>query len=138
MWRRAGGGGPRSEGVAGGRRLVVLVALQGEGRNANVEVGAVGPLDAERPPGRRRHREEGVSRAAKGRVGSQKVKGFTRAGVEVSLKSNINEQIACLRLTMTAKNLFSSRFGAEMAFSKHVGFFHKNSKVEGFQVSFKV
>lgn len=36
--------------VASGGRFVIFVALQGEGRNANVEVGTVRPFNTERPP----------------------------------------------------------------------------------------
>lgn len=42
-----------SEGVASRRSLVVLVALQGERGDAHIKVGAVRPLDAERPPAHR-------------------------------------------------------------------------------------
>lgn len=38
------------EGVASGGRFVIFVALQGEGRNANVKVGTIGSFDTERPP----------------------------------------------------------------------------------------
>lgn len=38
------------EGVASGGRFVIFVALQGEGGNADIEVGTISPFDAERPP----------------------------------------------------------------------------------------
>lgn len=38
------------EGVASGGRFVIFVALQGEGRNANIKVGTIGSFDTERPP----------------------------------------------------------------------------------------
>lgn len=38
------------EGVASGGRFVIFVALQGEGRNANVKVGTISSFDTERPP----------------------------------------------------------------------------------------
>lgn len=44
------GGLTQLERVASRGRFVIFVALQGERRNANVKVGAVGSLDAERPP----------------------------------------------------------------------------------------
>lgn len=42
------------ERVASRGRFVFFVALQREGGDADVEVGAVGPLDAKRPPGDRK------------------------------------------------------------------------------------
>lgn len=42
------------EGVASGGRFVIFVALQGEGRNANVKVGTISSFDTERPPKRKR------------------------------------------------------------------------------------
>lgn len=45
-----GGDYSQLECVASRRSFVVFVALQGERGNANVKVGAVGPLNAERPP----------------------------------------------------------------------------------------
>ncbi len=47
---QVGGNYSQLECVASGGRFVIFVALQGKGRNANVEVGAVGPFDAKRPP----------------------------------------------------------------------------------------
>lgn len=44
------GGLTQLESVASRGRFVILVALQGERRNANVKVGAVSSFDAERPP----------------------------------------------------------------------------------------
>lgn len=44
--------------VASRGRFVVFVALQGERRNANVEVRAVGPFDTKRPPGNKEHSEK--------------------------------------------------------------------------------
>lgn len=38
------------EGVASGGRFVIFVALQGEGRNANVKVGTISSFNPERPP----------------------------------------------------------------------------------------
>ncbi len=53
------------EGVASGGCFVIFVALQGERRNADVEVGAISPLDAERPPKHKKNNEFNFAKCTK-------------------------------------------------------------------------
>lgn len=50
---QVGGDYSQLECVASRGRFVVFVALQGERRNADVEVGAISPFDTKRPPERK-------------------------------------------------------------------------------------